>query len=103
MLVDEAELRSQTFGDADLLKEIVTMFAAQTPDLLAAMEAASGAGRSDIAHQLKGSALALGARALAEAAAHIETSPETGSLLAEARRLAGDTISALQAIARAQA
>ncbi len=99
MIVDEAELKSQTFGDAELLREVVSLFLLETPALLAAMEAASGQARADIAHRLKGSALALGARPLAEAAALIEQSPDDGGAIREVRFLADETLAALRRIA----
>lgn len=99
MIVDEAELKSQTFGDEELLREVVGLFLLETPQLVAAMEAAGGAARAEIAHRLKGSSLALGARALAGAAARIEERPDDPVAVAEARRLAADTSAALQAIA----
>jgi HPt (histidine-containing phosphotransfer) domain-containing protein len=100
MIVDEAELRNQTFGDEELLREVVGLFVLQTPSLVAALEAAGGAARADVAHRLKGTALALGARALADAAARIEADPDDEAPLAEARRIAAETVAALDAIAR---
>ncbi len=99
MIVDEAELRSQTFDDQALLREVVGLFRLQTPSLLAALEAADGAARAEIAHRIKGSALALGARALADVAGRIEANPGDAAALLEARRVAGETTAALDAIA----
>ncbi len=99
MIIDEAELRSQTFGDEELLREVVGLFQLQTPSLVAALEAAGGAARADIAHRLKGSALALGGKALAAVAARIEADPDDAAAIAEARRIAEETAAALSAIA----
>ncbi len=98
-IVDEAELRSQTFGDHELLRDVVSLFLQQTPSLVAALEASGSAARAEIAHRLKGSALALGARALADIASRIEMQPDDSAPLAEARRIAEETGAALRAIA----
>ncbi len=99
MIVDEAELRSQTFDDAVLLREVVDLFLLQTPSLLDALEAADGVARSEIAHRIKGGALALGARALADVAARIEANPGDAAPLTEVRRIADQTAVALKGIA----
>ena len=97
-IVDRAELDRQTFGDPGLLREIGQMFLAQAPPILAALEAAHGAARGEIAHRLKGSALALAARPLAEAAGRLEARPDDQALLDEVRRLCADTISTIGAL-----
>jgi HPt (histidine-containing phosphotransfer) domain-containing protein len=67
--IDLEHLDRQTFGDADLRDEILALFAPQARLLAGAIRAAGpGAAAGDLAHQLKGSALAVGAFALARAA-----------------------------------
>jgi HPt (histidine-containing phosphotransfer) domain-containing protein len=84
--IDRAELAAQTFGDAALAAEILAMFAAQTPPLLQALAATSGPARAEVAHRLKGSSLAIGARDLAEAAAALEAAPDDAARLAALER-----------------
>ena len=81
--IDIAHLRRMTLGDAALEREVLTMFSAQASRLakdLAAMPADAPA----LAHKLKGSARAVGAFTVADAAAHIETLIRSGSDPAEA-------------------
>ena len=81
--IDIAHLRRMTLGDAALEREVLTMFSAQASRLakdLAAMPADAPA----LAHTLKGSARAVGAFTVADAAAHIETLIRSGSDPAEA-------------------
>jgi HPt (histidine-containing phosphotransfer) domain-containing protein len=77
-LIDLEHLNAQSFGDADLRREILEMFLKQTPPLVEAFYAASGATRSDIAHRIKGSCLAIGATELGTIAALLEITPEAG-------------------------
>jgi HPt (histidine-containing phosphotransfer) domain-containing protein len=81
--IDIAHLRRMTLGDAALEREVLTMFSAQALRLAKAL-AAMPADASALAHTLKGSARAVGAFAVADAAAHIETLIRSGSNPAEA-------------------
>jgi HPt (histidine-containing phosphotransfer) domain-containing protein len=75
-----------TLGDAGLEREVLAMFSAQTVKLiglLAAMPPEAGA----LAHTLKGSARAIGAFAVADAAAQLEAAMRNGD--DPARALAG--------------
>lgn len=70
--IDFEHLSRMTLGDPALEHEVLTMFVAQSARLLdqiASMPAQAGA----LAHTLKGSARAIGAFAVAEAAARLET------------------------------
>jgi HPt (histidine-containing phosphotransfer) domain-containing protein len=100
-LIDAAALRERCFGDPELVAELAAMFAAQAPALLDALDAAEGAARAEIAHRLKGSALALAAGPLAQAAARVEAAPDDPARPAEARRLALLTIEALARVVQA--
>jgi HPt (histidine-containing phosphotransfer) domain-containing protein len=73
--VDLVHLARQTDGDAALQQELLALFDRQSASLLALSSdrSAERRRRADAAHQLKGSALALGAGAVARAAAAVET------------------------------
>ena len=74
-LIDREHLTAQTFGDADLAREVLGLFAEQcrrlTPAILAEGPAAE---RADLAHTLKGAALGVGAGRVAGASAAVEAS-----------------------------
>jgi HPt (histidine-containing phosphotransfer) domain-containing protein len=70
-------LRRMTLGDAALEREVLTMFSVQASRLSGAL-AAKPADAPALAHTLKGSARAIGAFAVADAAAHLETLIKTG-------------------------
>ncbi len=95
-IIDETELDQQTFHDPDIRREIIGMFMDQAPAILAGIEGGIGATRADIAHRLKGSALALGARPLAEAASRLELDPADTTALHDVRRLLDATMQALR-------
>jgi HPt (histidine-containing phosphotransfer) domain-containing protein len=83
--IDLEHLSRMTLGDADLESEVLTMFVAQSAkllDQLGGLPPEAGA----LAHTLKGSARAIGAFAVADAAAGLET----------ALKGAGDARAALQ-------
>jgi HPt (histidine-containing phosphotransfer) domain-containing protein len=82
LAIDRDKLSEQTFGDAALAAEVLAMFAAQIPALLAAVAATDGAIRADLAHRIKGSALAIGATAAADAASRLEETPGNAALVA---------------------
>ena len=70
--IDIEHLGRMTLGDASLEREVLAMFSAQAVSLigaLAGMPADAGA----LAHTLKGSARAIGAFAVADAAESLET------------------------------
>jgi HPt (histidine-containing phosphotransfer) domain-containing protein len=73
--VDLVYLARQTDGDSALQQELLALFDRQSASLLALASdrSAERRRRADAAHQLKGSALALGAGAVARAAAAVET------------------------------
>ncbi len=99
--IDFDHLKRMTLGDASLEQEVLAMFAAQSTKLigtLAALPADAGA----LAHTLKGSARAIGAFGVGEAAARLEQALANGSdpsdllaELAEAIALARTAIEAL--------
>ena len=75
--IDVEHLRRMTLGDANLERQVLAMFLAQASrlvDALAGLPADAGV----LAHTLKGSALAIGAFRLADAAGWLETAVLTG-------------------------
>ena len=80
MLLDRAHLDRQTFGDADLAREVLGLFAEQCERLtpkLADPDLAPGT-RADLAHTLKGSALGVGAVRVAALAGRLEAALRAG-------------------------
>jgi HPt (histidine-containing phosphotransfer) domain-containing protein len=69
--IDLDHLSRMTLGDAGLEREVLAMFAAQSAKLIDAL-AALPAEAAALAHTLKGSARAIGATAVAEAAGGLE-------------------------------
>lgn len=75
--IDIAHLRRMTLGDASLEREVLAMFSAQAVGLagaLAALPSDAGA----LAHTLKGSARAIGAFCVADAAGCLEALIQCG-------------------------
>lgn len=70
--LDLVHLARQTLGDRELESEVLRLFATQSRMLLARLKSAEGEERRQVAHTLKGSARAIGAWEIAEAAATIE-------------------------------
>jgi HPt (histidine-containing phosphotransfer) domain-containing protein len=70
--IDLAFLAGQTGGDPDLAREVLAMFVRQVPAEVDRLAAAGPAEQREIAHRLVGSAAAIGAIAVAEAARAIE-------------------------------
>jgi len=84
--IDLVHLSKQTMGDATLEAELLRLFDRQTRNILAQLEAELAARRrSDLAHTLKGSARAIGAFLVADAAERLETAHPTS--VAERERL----------------
>ena len=101
--IDLAHLRQATCGDAGLEREVLAMFASQATRLVGALGTMSpDAGR--LAHTLKGSAGAIGAFRVAEAADDLERTIQTGADpapdLAELRDAVAEAQSAIRAILR---
>jgi HPt (histidine-containing phosphotransfer) domain-containing protein len=81
--IDIEHLRRMTLGDASLEREVLAMFSAQAirlTDTLAAFPSDTGA----LAHTLKGSARAIGAFAVADAAQGLEAAIQSGDNPSEA-------------------
>lgn len=82
--LDLDHLSRQTAGDAGLQRELLEMFSQRSPDLLHRMRTLAAEPEPqmrpirDLAHQLKGSALALGAFGLAASAERAECALDLG-------------------------
>ncbi|MBR0874617.1 Hpt domain-containing protein [Bradyrhizobium tropiciagri] len=76
--IDLDHLQRMTLGDAALEREVLAMFATQSARILGEL-AALPAEAGQHAHTLKGSARAIGAFAVADAAAGLETALSAGS------------------------
>lgn len=102
--IDFAHLGRMTLGDARLEREVLGMFAAQSDKLVRALAALPENGR-ELAHTLKGSARAIGAFAVAEAATRFEAALAGGAdrsqALAELIDAVAQTRAAIDAIGRA--
>jgi HPt (histidine-containing phosphotransfer) domain-containing protein len=101
--IDIEHLARMTLGDSRLEREVLAMFSAQAVSLIATltvMPAEAGA----LAHTLTGSARAIGAFRVADAAEHLETVIRTGgnptSALAELDDAVGQARLAVDAILR---
>jgi len=101
--IDFEHLQRMTLGDADIEQEVLTMFLAQTARLMH-MLAAIPADASALAHTLKGSARAIGAFAVADAAAGLEAAIargfDTSAALAELGEAVAEARAAIEAILR---
>jgi HPt (histidine-containing phosphotransfer) domain-containing protein len=93
-IIDLVHLSRQTLGDGALESELLRLFAVQAQQYAAWLEEAFAPGeaakRADLTHRLKGSARAIGAFPLAEAAESYEEAIRGGARDAsgEKRRLA---------------
>jgi len=101
--IDFEHLRRMTLDDADLEREVLAMFSAQAAGLigtLATLPVNAGA----LAHTLKGSARAIGAFGVADAAEALETAIRNGGDPAQALAELNDAVtqarSAVDAILR---
>ncbi|MCJ2044304.1 Hpt domain-containing protein [Methylobacterium sp. J-078] len=86
VLLDRAHLDRQTFGDAELARELLGLFAGQCRTLLPGIVGHDrpASERADLAHTLKGSALGVGATRIAQIAAGIEDALRAETLRAGA-------------------
>ena len=89
--IDIEHLRCMTLGDAGLEREVLAMFSAQSVSLigtLASLPKDAGA----LAHTLKGSARAIGAFRVAEAAGRLEALIQNGGDPSEALAELSDAV-----------
>lgn len=76
--IDTEHLRRMTLGDIGLENEVIAMFSAQAAGLIAALRSSSP-DMGTHAHTLKGSARAIGAFGVAEAAEDLEAAIRSGA------------------------
>jgi HPt (histidine-containing phosphotransfer) domain-containing protein len=101
--IDFEHLKRMTLGDAGLEQEVLAMFAAQSSQLIGAL-ATLPADAPALAHTLKGSARAIGAFCVGDAAARLEAVLASGDdpsgLLAELGEAVSLARSAIEAVLR---
>jgi HPt (histidine-containing phosphotransfer) domain-containing protein len=76
--IDIEHLQRMTLGDESLEREVLAMFSAQAVRLVGALAALPAEGGT-LAHTLKGSARAIGAFRVADAASGLESAIQNGS------------------------
>jgi HPt (histidine-containing phosphotransfer) domain-containing protein len=89
--IDLAHLKRMTLGDVSLEHEVLAMFAGQSAGLIDAL-AALPANAAVLIHTLKGSARAIGAVGVAEAAESLEAAMRAGADASEALALLNDSV-----------
>jgi HPt (histidine-containing phosphotransfer) domain-containing protein len=101
--IDFEHLNRMTLGDAGLEQEVLAMFVAQSTTLVSTI-AAMPADASALAHTLKGSARAIGAFSVADAAARLEAAIargfDTSAALAELGETVAEARAAIEAVLR---
>jgi HPt (histidine-containing phosphotransfer) domain-containing protein len=101
--IDLDHLKRMTLGDDSLEREVLAMFAAQSVSLVGALAALPAEAR-ELVHALKGSARAVGAFAVADAAAVLEAALTNGDdpaeALAELKDAAAQARAAIDALLR---
>ena len=101
--IDFEHLKRMTLGDAGLEQEVLAMFSAQAARLVKTL-AAMPSDAAALAHTLKGSARAIGAFAVAEAASRLEAVLGSGSDARSSLAELGDAVSltrtAIEAVLR---
>jgi len=101
--IDFEHLERMTLGDAAIEQEVLTMFSAQSARLVHTL-AAMPADASALAHTLKGSARAIGAFAVADAADRLEVAIARGfdasAALAELGEAVAEARAAIEAVLR---
>ena len=101
--IDFEHLNRMTLGDTGLEQEVLAMFVAQSATLVGTL-AAMPADASALAHTLKGSARAIGAFAVGDAAARLEAAIARGfdasTALAELGEAVAEARAAIEAVLR---
>jgi HPt (histidine-containing phosphotransfer) domain-containing protein len=89
--IDMVHLRRMTLGDVSLEREVLAMFSAQAVGLVGALATLPSDARA-LVHTLKGSARAIGAFGVADAAACLETLIQSGGDPADAQAELKDAV-----------
>lgn len=100
--IDLAHLEQMTLGEPALEDEVLSLFAVQSGDLMRRLHALPSDAAA-LAHTLKGSARAIGAFRVADAALDVEAALRGQGIIAESLAALGDAVEeARAAIARLQ-
>ena len=99
--IDLGHLKRMTLGDESLEREVLAMFSAQSARLIGTL-AALPAETGELAHTLKGSARAVGAFAVADAADALESVRANGEDPTEALAELADAVTQARAAIDAQ-
>ncbi len=94
--IDTAHLQRMTLGDISLEREVLAMFAGQSGGLISAL-ATLPSNAAALAHTLKGSARAIGALRVAEAAEKLEAAIRCDTDASEAMAELNDSIAETRA------
>lgn len=94
--VDFAHLQRMTLGDISLEREVLAMFAGQSASLISAL-ATLPSNTATLAHTLKGSARAIGAFRVAEAAEGLEAAMRSNADASEALATLNDSVAEARA------
>jgi len=101
--INLGHLKRMTLGDARLTREVLAMFAGQTAQLIEALDA-EPARVAALAHTLKGSARAIGAFGVANAAEALEgvvqAGGDPGEAMAALKDAVGEARAAIDAMLR---
>src|SRR5882757_2669486 len=89
--IDFEHLKRMTLGDSSLEREVLAMFSAQSARLVSALAGRPADARA-LAHTLTGSARAIGAFAVADAASRLEAALANGSEASELLAELGDAV-----------
>ena len=98
--IDLAHLARQTLGDRTVEEEVLSLFMQQAGTVCEQISAATPDERRKLAHGLKGSALGVGAFAVAEAASALEGEPASKPLVKTLSRRVGEAREFIAAISR---
>jgi hypothetical protein len=98
--IDLAHLARQTLGDRAVEEEVLSLFMQQAGTVCEKICAAAPEERRRLAHGLKGSALGVGAFAVAEAASAVEAEPASEPLVKSLSRRVEEAREFIAAISR---
>ncbi|MGN6470695.1 MAG: Hpt domain-containing protein [Rhizobiaceae bacterium] len=98
--IDLAHLERQTLGDRTVEAEVLSLFLHQATTVYERICSAEPDERRELAHGLKGSALGIGAFAVAEAASSVEADAESRPLLKALSRRIEEVRDFIAAISR---
>ncbi|MGN6766723.1 MAG: Hpt domain-containing protein [Rhizobiaceae bacterium] len=98
--IDLAHLSRQTLGDRAVEEEVLSLFMQQAGTVCEQISTAASEERRNLAHGLKGSALGVGAFAVAEAASAVEAEPASKPLVKALSRRVEEAREFIAAISR---